>query len=207
MTPTVQAFLISPKNSQGLFNVKYASVSFESSIIEVARDSKECDYCNQLFCKRCIENWLILNKNCPMCHKDIRIRGASRVVKEIIASFRIKCQYCSKVFRLAEIETHEQQCGQVICDNPLCSKQLENSKYYEIVTSEGKLCVCNEVCETLAKFKRIKSKKGYLDCLKFFQSNLSSGKNYSKEINIVSRSHDANPFDLQQQLDVGNNEF
>jgi len=59
--------------------------------IEVARDAKECDYCNQLFCKRCIENWLILNKNCPMCHKDIRIRGASRVVREIICSFRIKC--------------------------------------------------------------------------------------------------------------------
>ena len=29
-----------------------------------------------------------------MCHKDIRIRGASRVVKEIINTFRIKCNYC-----------------------------------------------------------------------------------------------------------------
>ena len=64
--------------------------------IEVARDAKECDYCNQLFCKRCIENWLILNKNCTVCHKDIRIRGASRVVREIIHSFRIQCQHCQK---------------------------------------------------------------------------------------------------------------
>lgn len=144
----------------------------------MARDAKECDYCNKLFCKRCIENWLILNKNCPMCHKDIRIRGASRVVREIIHSFRIKCQYCQRQYRLSEIEGHEVKCGQVTCDNPLCKKQLENQKYYEIVTSEGKLSVCNEVCENLAKFHRIKNKKEYLDCLKFFQSNLSSGKNY-----------------------------
>lgn len=60
------------------------------------------------------------------------------------------------------------KCGQVTCDNPLCKKQLENQKYYEIVTSEGKLCVCNEVCENLAKFKSIKNKKEYIDCLKFF---------------------------------------
>lgn len=25
---------------------------------KVSREAKECDYCNQLFCKRCIENWL-----------------------------------------------------------------------------------------------------------------------------------------------------
>jgi hypothetical protein len=57
-----------------------------------------------------------------MCHKDIRIRGASRVVKEIIASFRIKCQYCLNIYRLGEVDNHENVCGQVICDNPLCMK-------------------------------------------------------------------------------------
>ena len=40
------------------------------------------------------------------------------------------------------------------------------------------MCVCNEICENLAKLKRLKNNKGYLDCLKFFQSNLSSGKGY-----------------------------
>ena len=56
---------------------------------KLSRDAKECDYCNKLYCKLCIENWLIMNKDCPMCHLDIKIRGASRVVKEIISSFRI----------------------------------------------------------------------------------------------------------------------
>jgi hypothetical protein len=135
---------------------------------KVTREAKECDYCNQLFCKRCIENWLQLNKNCPCCHKDIRIRGASRVVKEIIHSFRITCKFCSEVFSLSKIDAHEQQCGQVKCDNPLCRKQLEYQKFYEIVTSEGKLCVCNDICENLAKFNKIKKTKNYLDCLKFF---------------------------------------
>jgi hypothetical protein len=120
-----------------------------------------------------------------MCHKDIRIRGASRVVREIIHSFRTKCQYCQKQHRLSEIEAHELKCGQVTCDNPLCNKQLENQKYYEIVTSEGKLSVCNEICENLAKFKRIKNKKDYIDCLKFFQSNLSSGKTYTGATDMV----------------------
>ena len=58
----------------------------------------------------------------------------------------------------------------------MCRKQLEYQKFYEIVTSEGKLCVCNDICENLAKFNKIKKTKNYLDCLKFFQSTLSSGQ-------------------------------
>lgn len=115
--------------------------------IELSRDAKECDYCNNLFCKLCIENWLVMNKNCPMCAKDIKIRGASRVVKEIITSFRIQCSYCPAIVRLSEIEKHEQNCGKVICDNPNCRNHLRNQKYYQVITSEGKLCVCNDVCE------------------------------------------------------------
>ena len=91
-------------------------------IVELARDPKECDYCDKLFCKLCIENWLLLNRNCPMCHKDIKIRGASRVVKEIINSFKIKCSFCPTVVNLTDIEKHESICGQITCDNPLCGK-------------------------------------------------------------------------------------
>ena len=90
--------------------------------VELARDPKECDYCDKLFCKLCIENWLLLNRNCPMCHKDIKIRGASRVVKEIINSFKIKCSFCPAIVNLTEIEKHESVCGQISCDNPLCGK-------------------------------------------------------------------------------------
>ena len=38
------------------------------------------------------------------------------------------------------------------------------------------MCVCNDICENLAKFHKIKKNKSYLDCLKFFQSTLSSGQ-------------------------------
>jgi len=86
----------------------------------MSRDAKECDYCNKLYCKLCIENWLIMNKDCPMCHLDIKIRGASRVVKEIIWSFQIQCSHCPAVISLSEIEKHEAQCGKVVCDNPVC---------------------------------------------------------------------------------------
>ena len=122
----------------------------------MSRDAKECDYCNKLFCKLCIENWLILNKSCPVCHKDIKIRGAGRVVKEIIYSFRIQCNFCQKVVRLNEIEKHEAQCDKVLCDNPVCGKQLKNQKYFEVITSEGKLCVCDDICEQMAKFIKLK---------------------------------------------------
>lgn len=139
-------------------------------VIELARDPKECDYCDKLFCKLCIENWLLLNRNCPMCHKDIKIRGASRVVKEIINSFKIKCSYCPEVVTLADIEKHESVCGQVICDNPLCQKPFKTQKYYEVISNAGKLCVCNDICEQMAKFNVLRQKKGRsnVDCLKFF---------------------------------------
>ena len=55
-----------------------------------------------------------------------------------------------------------------MCDNPLCNKHLRNQKYYEVLTSEGKLCVCDDICEQMAKFKRLHQKRGYLGCLKFF---------------------------------------
>jgi hypothetical protein len=92
---------------------------------KLSRDAKECDYCGKLFCRICIENWLLLNQTCPMCHKDIKIRGASRVVREIINSFKIKCGYCPKEVQLSKIEEHEAKCGLIICDNPLCKKLLK----------------------------------------------------------------------------------
>ena len=69
--------------------IQYFDLILKFWKIEISRDAKECDYCNKLYCKLCIENWLIMNKTCPMCNLDIKIRGASRVVKEIIYSFRI----------------------------------------------------------------------------------------------------------------------
>ena len=109
-----------------------------------------------------------MNKDCPMCHLDIKIRGASRIVKEIITSFRIQCSFCPAVVRLSEIEKHEAQCGKVVCDNPLCKKPLKNQKYYQVVTSEGKLNVCNDICEQMAKFDKLRQKGHYTDCLKFY---------------------------------------
>ena len=87
----------------------------------------------------------------------------------------MKCKFCDQILKLSKIDAHELQCGQIKCDNPLCRKQLEDQMFYEIVTSEGKLCVCNDICENLAKLDRIKKNKSYIDCLKFFQSILSSG--------------------------------
>lgn len=141
---------------------------------KLARDPKECDYCDKLFCKFCIENWLLLNKNCPMCHKDIKIRGASRVVKEIINSFKIKCSFCPAVVPLQEIEKHESSCAQITCDNPVCGKPFKTQKYYEVVTSEGKIYVCNDICEQMAKFYKLRQKSNKTDCLKFFQAMLST---------------------------------
>jgi hypothetical protein len=111
-----------------------------------------------------------------MCHRDIKIRGASRVVKEVINSFKMKCSYCPKVVPLIELELHEQTCGQVVCDNPVCKKKLKNQKYYEVVTSDGKLSVCDDICEQMAKFNKLRSKKGnkIQDCLKFFQATIST---------------------------------
>mmetsp|Transcript_15889 Transcript_15889/g.24473 ORF Transcript_15889/g.24473 Transcript_15889/m.24473 type:complete len:104 (-) Transcript_15889:620-931(-) len=83
----------------------------------------------------------------------------------------------------------------VKCDNPLCKKQLEYQKFYEIVTSEGKLCVCNDVCENLAKFYKIKNDKSYLDCLKFFQSTLSSGQNIGLK-RAMTESHTSSKANL-----------
>ena len=133
-------------------------LSLPGLFVELARDPKECDYCDKLFCKLCIENWLLLNRNCPICHKDIKIRGASRVVQELINSYRIKSRFCTESVPLPEIEKHEQSCGQIVCDNPLCKKALKTQKYFKLVTNEGKINVCNDVCEQLAKFSILRSK-------------------------------------------------
>lgn len=179
-TLTQSRSLRSTRLLQTFFSVRFASVSVRvtcltMSPLEMSRDAKECDYCNKLYCKLCIENWLVLNKDCPMCHLDIKIRGASRVVKEIIYSFRIQCSHCPAVVRLSEIEKHETQCGKILCDSPTCKKPLKNSKYFQVVTQEGKLNVCNDICEQMAKFHKLRLKGGYIDCLKFYQATLSSG--------------------------------
>ena len=62
-----------------------------------------------------------------------------------------------------------------MCDNPVCLRPLKNQKYYQVVTQEGKLNVCNDVCEQMAKFDKLRQKGHYTDCLKFYQATLSSG--------------------------------
>ena len=65
------------------------------------------------------------------------------------------------------------------------------------MTTDGKLSVCDDICEQMAKFNKLRVKKNQKlqDCLKFFQATLSTS--------IGQRGQDNKKFEVQpQNLDI-----
>jgi len=95
-------------------------------------DPVDCLYCNQTFCKNCINNYLKTNKNCPFDNfvkkneeknnnnnkieknSEKNLKPSSNNIKKLIDSLRLYCSYknngCNMELCLSEINEHEEKC-------------------------------------------------------------------------------------------------
>ena len=90
--------------------------------LDVVKDAIQLKCCQQLFCRKCIDDWLTHNNNssvgnCPFDRTRItrrKIEVVPRIVNSLLETLTIKCQYitngCKTVTKLSQIEEHEKEC-------------------------------------------------------------------------------------------------
>lgn len=113
----------------------------------------QCTYCNNLFCKNCIEEWMNSNKTnnikktCPTCRKNNIFSNYSEFDNLINSSSIFTCEKCSIIFFDKEkFENHKILCSQIKC--MICHETFKDNKsFIEHFEEEGrfreKFIICN----------------------------------------------------------------
>ena len=80
-------------------------------------EPRETQCCLQLFCNRCITQWLSANNTCPHDRRHLssdQLRNPSRLVLNMLNKMRVKCEFysngCDIIKPLELIFKHGQQC-------------------------------------------------------------------------------------------------
>ena len=68
-----------------------------------------CVYCENNFCKVCINKWQKNNNKCPLCNKELKTKE-SRIIKNLLSGLIIKCENCNKGINYDEYENHIISC-------------------------------------------------------------------------------------------------
>src|ERR1700761_3115843 len=73
--------------------------------------------CDHTFCKRCIDEWLTRQLECPIDRSPLRqnqLRPAHSIFKTFLAELKISCNYkeqgCAAIVKLDVLESHVQEC-------------------------------------------------------------------------------------------------
>ena len=136
----------------------------------------ECSKCNTLFCKKCIDGWLRIKKECPnrcKMSQDAVIKPASRVICKLINKHIITCRFCEEQIKVEYIDDHEKNCKLPKCANPLCKKDISNSFKIEIPYS---MFACSERCKFIYQFDQNSKANKQASPLEVLQDMLSKIK-------------------------------
>jgi len=73
-----------------------------------------CANCDNHFCLKCIEEWLVNNPgNCPLC-KNFKIINTSPLLNTLLSNLKIKCLNffnCNEILGYDFLFKHEENCG------------------------------------------------------------------------------------------------
>ena len=98
----------------------------------------QCNSCEILYCKKCIEHRTLTDENCPNCKEAFKEGVVPKITKKILDAFILQCPYmCDEFVKYSGIFSHIKECsfrGKIfICtechEKVLISKQ--NEEIYE----------------------------------------------------------------------------
>jgi hypothetical protein len=79
--------------------------------LSLPRDACMCAYCENIYCKECIDQWIKYHNKCLFrCDGALSIIPVPRKIKQIISMMKYKCSKCSNMILFGEIQKHEQEC-------------------------------------------------------------------------------------------------
>ena len=96
-----------------------------SICLEILCKPKECEVCGSLFCEDCINEWLTINKSCPMKCQNFKMINVKRNIHKMLNLIKLQCinypdcKYTSEYWKIFE---HEKTCHfqKILCPNGNC---------------------------------------------------------------------------------------
>ena len=143
-------------------------------------NAKQCNKCENCFCKDCIAKWKEKSNDCPFKCGEIVIGEPSRVVKNILNRITFKCpKHCRKEINYEELVQHVEECTNKVITCPTCSSRVPKDKVDKY--SYFELKIENEILR--AKLSHVEVK--LLQVFKESNTHSKENKIVSKTINNV----------------------
>lgn len=97
-------------------------------------DPKQCDKCENAFCRECVDSWVKKSSSCPFKCENANFKEAGRALKTMINKLILKCPLgCPKTFSYENLKSHvcdrAQECIKVC---PCCGTKVESFKIKEM---------------------------------------------------------------------------
>ena len=103
---------------------------------------RECNSCQNSFCRKCIDDWKSLNDSCPYKCDNNEFRDSSRPLKNLLEKLTFNCRACGKIDKNTSYKAfiiHIKSCDKIKADCPTCnssvlrSKLVENKQYLKLM--------------------------------------------------------------------------
>ncbi len=93
-------------------------------------DPKQCDKCENAFCRECVDSWLRKSSSCPFKCENPNFKEAGRALKTMINKLILRCpQGCPKTFNYEGLKTHVcDKTQENLKDCPCCGTKVQSSK-------------------------------------------------------------------------------
>jgi hypothetical protein len=173
---------------------------FRCSICRDIIEDPIASYCEHIFCKLCINEWLQKESSCPVDRKSLKVHHLcepNRFFRNFYLKLELKCEFesngCEKVCKIENLFCHQNSCQ----FNPWVKSECEKGCNALITKSESNSHNCVEYLnniihkqnEELLKFKERESEyqKSILDL-----QNILRSKN--DEINNSQQQYSASKF-------------
>jgi len=92
-----------------------------------------CNECEDLFCSKCINTFLMRHNNCPSCKEVFQFRKMNKKLKNLLDSFSFKCPLnCGKSFYYKFFKNHlDSSCCKLNVKCPYCNLDFRIFSYKE----------------------------------------------------------------------------
>jgi hypothetical protein len=72
---------------------------------DILIEPMKCSNCNNLFCKKCIDDWMTTNGKCPNNCKNSKY-NESIFINDILLQITFNCLFCTETIRYNQIKDH-----------------------------------------------------------------------------------------------------
>lgn len=158
----------------------------------ILQNPQECKLCQNSFCKKCLEDWRIINTSCPYFCEEISFGESPKSLRNLLEKLFFKCKFCSKTFEknlgednfidinyfsYSNFLIHNETCKKIKISCPTCNSEIYKSE------------IKKEIKEN---FPFDNLRKNYEKLLKEFDYMENENQKMKKEISLLKKIKEKN---------------